>query len=31
LEVRNPIRDGRSAEPLAPVTMDGSPFSGGLY
>jgi hypothetical protein len=31
LEVRNPIGSWRGAEPLAPVTMNGSGFSGGLY
>ena len=31
LEVCNPIGGWRDAELLAPVTMNGSGFSGGLY
>jgi hypothetical protein len=30
LKVRNPIRSWRSAEPLAPMAINGSRFSDGL-
>jgi hypothetical protein len=31
IEIRNPLRSWLGAEPLAPMTMDGSRFSGNLY